>query len=156
MVVTYSGGFNRLDVLMIKLAINRNNHKRFDVIRSKQLYIHWKITHKNRWSYAKPLKFLIQTRQHALIFHRRRTGGRKAPEDRSRKPPSACTAVTLSPPAATQWYSLLLHAAYGAVAHTLLCTVNGNDSAVFLSLVTLTFYLWPPNSTSGEIFVQRT
>ena len=43
-------------------------------------------------------------RQHALIFPLAysRTGGRKAPEDRapedrSRKPPSACTAVTVSP-----------------------------------------------------------
>jgi len=47
--------------------------------------------------------------------HRRRTGGRKAPEDREplRKPLSACTAVTLSPPAATQWHRLLLRAAYG-------------------------------------------
>jgi len=38
----------------------------------------------------------------------------RPPEDRSHKPPSACTAVTLSPPAATQWYRLLLRAAYGA------------------------------------------
>jgi len=45
--------------------------------------------------------------------HRRRTGGRKDPKDRFRKPPSACTAVTLSPPVATQWYRLLLRAAYG-------------------------------------------
>jgi len=45
-------------------------------------------------------------------------------------------------PAATQWYSLLLRAAYGAVAHALLCRpiVNRDDSAVFpFSLMTLTF-----------------
>ena len=42
------------------------------------------------------------------------------PEDRSRKPPLACTVVTLSPPAATQWYSLLLRVAYGAVAYYVL------------------------------------
>jgi len=37
-----------------------------------------------------------------------------------------------SPRAATQWYRLLLLAAYNlATAHALLCTVNGDDSAVF-------------------------
>jgi len=43
-----------------------------------------------------------------------------------------------------QWYHLLLRAASGlAAAHALLCTVNGDDAAVFrfLSLVTLTFKL---------------
>jgi len=43
-----------------------------------------------------------------------------------------------------QWYHLLLRAAYGlATAHTLLCTVNGDDSEAFcfLSLETLTFDL---------------
>jgi len=51
-----------------------------------------------------------------------------------------------SPRVATQWYRLLLLAAYGlATAHVLLCIVNGDESAVllFLSLVTLTFDLWP-------------
>jgi len=79
----------------------------------------------NRWN------FWFKPDSMRWFSHRRRTGGRKAPEDRSRKSLSTCTAVILSPPAATQWYSLLLHAAYGAVAHTLLCIVNGNDSAVF-------------------------
>jgi len=44
----------------------------------------------------------------------------------------------------TQWYRLLLRAAYGlAMAHTLLCIVIGDGSAVFrfLSLVTWSFDL---------------
>ena len=46
--------------------------------------------------------------------------------------------------AATQWYRLLLRAAYClATAHALLCIVNWDESAVFrfLFLVTLTFDL---------------
>jgi len=62
----------------------------------------------NRWN------FWFKPDSMRWFSHRRRTGGRKAPEDRSRKSLSTCTAVILSPPAATQWYSLLLHAAYGA------------------------------------------
>jgi len=45
-----------------------------------------------------------------------------------------------------QWYRLLLRAVYSlATAHALLCIVIGDDSAIFrfLSLVTLTFDLWP-------------
>jgi len=60
---------------------------------------------------------------------------------------------------ATQWYRLLLLAAYGlATAHDLLCIVNRDDSAVFrfLTLVTLTVDFWPWPSNSGETFVQRT
>jgi len=54
-----------------------------------------------------------------------------------------------SPPGGTQWYRLLLHAAYGlATAHALLCIVNGDDSAVFF--VFCPWWLWPSNS--GEIF----
>jgi len=42
------------------------------------------------------------------------------------------TGVARHPRAATQWYRLLLLAAYGlASAHALLCIVNGDDSAVF-------------------------
>ena len=70
--------------------------------------------------------------------HRRRPDDRKAPEDRasedhSRKPPSVCTAITLSPSAETQWYRLLLRASL----------INVDDSTVFrfLSPVTLTFDL---------------
>jgi len=49
----------------------------------------------------------------------------------------------------------LLRAAYGlATAHALLRIVNGDDSAaVFLSLATLTFDVWPWPSNSGEVFV---
>ena len=79
--------------------------------------------------------------------HRRRTGGRKAPEDRdaeyrSRKPPSACTAVTLSPQvAATQWYRLPLCAAYGVrrMPYYALSMGMTQQFFVFLSSVTLTF-----------------
>jgi len=49
-----------------------------------------------------------------------------------------------SPPGGTQWYRLLLRAAYGlATAHAVLYIVNGDDSPVcrFLSLVILTFDL---------------
>jgi len=52
------------------------------------------------------------------------------------------TGVDCHPRAATQWYRLLLLAAYG-LAHALLCIVHGDESAVFrfLWLVTLTFDL---------------
>ena len=75
----------------------------------------------------------------------------------ARKPPSACTVVTLSPPDAPQWYSLLLRAAYGAVAHALLCNVlSMGMTQQFFVLGDLD--LWPltPNSNSGETFVHIT
>jgi len=59
-------------------------------------------------------------------------------------------------PGGTQWYRLLLRAAYGlATAHALLCIVNGDDSAVFRFFVPGDLDLWPWPSNSGEIFVQR-
>ena len=70
-------------------------------------------------------KYII-TRQRVLFSHRR----------------------SPSPPDGTQWYRLLLRVAccvYGlATAHSILCIVKGDDSAVFrffLFLVTLTFDL---------------
>jgi len=56
-------------------------------------------------------------------------------------------------------FCCVLRAAYGlATAHALLCIVNGDESAVFrfLSLVTLTFDLWPLPSNLSEIFVRST
>jgi len=50
-------------------------------------------------------------------------------------------------------------AAGSVTAHTLLCISHGDDSAVFrffLSLVTLTFDLWPWHSNSGENCLQCT
>jgi len=45
---------------------------------------------------------------------------------------------------ATQWYRLLLLAAYGlATAHALICIVNGDDSAVFRFFVAGDHDLWP-------------
>ena len=64
------------------------------------------------------------------------------------------TGVARHPRVATQWYHLLLLAAYGsATAHDLLRIVNGEDSAVFhfLSLVTLIFDLAP--STTRATFL---
>jgi len=58
---------------------------------------------------------------------------RTAPDKTARKPPSTCTAVTPSPPAATQCSRLLLRASYG-LQHT-----PRLSSFSFLSLVTLTF-----------------
>jgi len=75
--------------------------------------------------------------------HRRRTGG-PHPENRSCKPPSACTAVTLSPLAATQWYRLLLRAAYGACSRerlTMHCQWGWLSSSSFF--VPGDLELWP-------------
>jgi len=66
----------------------------------------------------------------------------------ARKPPSACTPVTPTPPAATQWSRLLLN---------LVCSIRRKRSnawslgttqqfSVCWSLVTLTFDLWPWHS----------
>jgi len=46
----------------------------------------------------------------------------------ARKLPSACTAVTPSPPAATQWRRLLMRAVYGARLTT---HCQWDDSTVF-------------------------
>jgi len=58
----------------------------------------------------------------------------------ARKPPSACTAVIPSPPAATQWYRLLLLAAYvlWCTPYYALSMGMTQQFFVFLSPVTLT------------------
>jgi len=72
--------------------------------------------------------------------HWRRTGGHnspedRAPEDRSRKPPSACTAATLSPQAATQWYRLPLRAAYGVRRTPYYALSTGMTQQIFVFFV---------------------
>jgi len=47
-----------------------------------------------------------------------------------------------------QWYWLLMRAALWHTAHALLCIVSGDDSAGFLSLVTLT--VDPQIQTQGD------
>ena len=63
----------------------------------------------------------------------------------ARKPPSACTPVTPSPPAATQWSALLLDDAICSVLRTPYNTLSMGDYAAvsfpFLPLATLTFHL---------------
>jgi len=75
--------------------------------------------------------------------HRRRTGGLKAPEDRSRKPPSACTVVTLSPPGCDTMVSPAAVCSVRRTAHALLSIVNGDDSAVFRFFCPGDVDLWP-------------
>ena len=81
--------------------------------------------------------------------HRRRTGG-PHPENRSCKPPSACTAVTLSPLAATQWHRLLLRAAYGAYSRerfTMHCQWGWLNSSSF-------FCPWRPWALTFDLDIQ--
>jgi len=69
----------------------------------------------------------VRTRRHALILP---------------------TGVARHPRSGTQWYRLLLRAAYGLpTAHALLCTVNGDESAVFRFFVPVDLDLWPLTMT---------
>jgi len=67
----------------------------------------------------------------------------------ARKPPSACTPVTPSSPAATQWSRLLLDDVIFSVCRTWCLTMHCQWGGK-PPLVTLTFDIWPWHSNSSE------
>jgi len=67
------------------------------------------------------------------------------------KPPLACAAVTPSPPAATQWYRLLLRAVYGVRRTPYYALSMEDDSAVIRFYVPGDLDLWPLSLTLKHV-----
>jgi len=90
-------------------------------------------------------RIYLYTRPHTLIF---------LPASRRQ-----CALPSLRHPSATtQWYRLLMFAAYGLRRTPYYALSMGMTPQFFRfwSMVTLTFDLWPWHSNSGEIFVHCT
>jgi len=115
--------------MYIRITEKRTKRGKSDI---KILKRHRMFILENKYIVRLPRRFLI-----ALIANRL-------------KFPWSCTPVTHTPPVVTEWPRLLLH----VICSVLRCVTMQcqHDAAVFpvLSLVTLTFDLWPWNSNSPE------